>query len=217
MRKTFGTWVSTGMGVAFAAMLLGAGGAEAAIDLSADDYRVFCGYQDAVADPDIAKLKPKKRDRKIAKMAKMKVKALKAAVAKGEAVGGTCAEIGKKVEAEAAAALKKALGDKIDFFELDLSDPSHVVASVRWKVGVRKKDIWQEAALVAYELAQTSPIVTTIAIRGVDPKAKDTTADAAVWLEAKISYDRAGRISKSSLKYAERRYKRLFDGVKMGK
>jgi hypothetical protein len=122
-------------------------------------------------------------------------------------VGQNFAQNTKKV-------LDKELSGRVVVFDIDYSDPSHVIAYVTW-MGIDKKKLVEEASLVAAIVAKEAPFVTTIAIRGVDPKAKDKTADTAMWFEAKISRDKADRIEKTKIvDYAETRYIRLFDGVK---
>lgn len=184
-----------------------------AADLVEEDFRVYCGYLDAMEDPKLQKLKPKVRDLRIAKMAKMTPKKLRVAVQKGQAAGATCDEIGKKFEAGLTQSLHTALPGRIDLFVLDWGDPSHVVAAVRWKGG-DKQQLEEEAATLAHLLATEAPIVRTIAVRGVDPLAKDRESDDAVWFEGKINRQRATRIDKERIKdFADTRYIRLFDNV----
>lgn len=187
--------------------------AYAAVDLEQEDFRIFCGYLDALEDPAVQKLQAGKREAKIAKMAKLKPAKLREHVARAEKVGATCDELGKKVEADAKSVLDRALPGRIGLFVLDYSDPSHVVAAVTWK-GIDKKKLVEEAALIARLLAEEAKITKTIAIRGVDPRAVDMKADEATWFEAKISRMRAERIDKDKIPtYAQSRYLRLFDGV----
>jgi len=137
--------------------------ASAAPDIDKEDYRLFCGYQDALENPKIKKLKAKRKDKAIARMAKTSKKKLMASVEKVRAVGSTCDEVGKV-----------------------LSDST----------------------------SNEAVITRTIALRAVNPRAKDTTADDAVWWEAKTSPLRAARIDRSRIKdFADTRYKRLFDGI----
>ncbi len=196
------------------AVALSAPAASAAPDVSGEDFRVFCGYLDALGEPKVQKIKSeRKRDQKIARMAKMSVKKLKASVAKVEKIGATCDEVGKKLESDAAVALKKALPGRVAVYQLDYSDPDHVVALITWKGG-DKKLLEEEAALIARTLADEVPIVRTIAVRGVNPLVADNESDAATWFEAKITRDRAARIDPKSIKdFADTRYIRLFDNV----
>lgn len=188
--------------------------AQAAAELDGEDFRIYCGYLDALEEPAVKKLKkPAQRDAKIARMAKLSAKRLREHVARGETHGATCDEVGKKVEAEAKAAVDKALPGRVDLFVLDYSDPSHVVAAVTWR-GIDKTKLVEEAALLARVLADEAGIARTIAVRGVDPRAPDRGADEATWFEAKISRVRAERIDKAKISdYAQSRYLRLFDGV----
>lgn len=187
--------------------------AAAAVDLGEEDFRLYCGYLDALQKPDVAKLNGKAQDAKIAKMAKVKPPVLSTAVEKGKKAGATCDEIAKTAQADAKAALDKALPGRVYFFELDASDPSHVLASVGW-LGIDKKKLIEEAALVAVSVANAAPFTKTIALRGADPSAADRTADTAGWFDAKITGANAKRIEQPKIwEYAATRYKRLFDGV----
>lgn len=194
--------------------LLPAEGAAAAIDLTDDEFRLYCGYLDELSKPEIQKLKAPQRDKKIAQKAKVKPKVLTDAVAKAEKIGATCDEIGKKAEADAKNAVNTALPSRVVVFNFDDSDPSHVVAQVTW-LGIDKKKVVEEAAILASALANEAKIVKTIAIRAVDPSASDKLADTAMWWEAKITRAQAGRIDPSKIAdYAATRYLRLFDGCK---
>lgn len=188
--------------------------AAAAVDVTEDDFRLYCGYLDALQKPDIQKVKdPKARDAKIAKLAKVKPAQLSTAIEKGQKAGSTCDEIAKTAQSDAKAALDKAFAGRVYFFEIDASDPSHVVASVGW-LGIDKKKLIEEAALVSSTIAQAAPMTKTIALRGADPSASDKTADTAGWFDAKISGVNAKRIEQPKIyEYAATRYRRLFDGV----
>lgn len=187
--------------------------AAAPVDLTEEDFRLYCGYLDALQKPDVAKLNGKAKDAKIAKMAKVKPALLSTAVEKGQKAGSTCDEIGKTAQADAKAALDKALPGRVYFFELDTSDPSHVLASVGW-LGIDKKKLVEEASLVASTIATAAPFTKTIALRGADPSASDKTADNAGWFDAKMTGANAKRIEQPKIwEYAATRYKRLFDGI----
>lgn len=182
--------------------------------MTPDDYRVFCGFMDAIEKPKLAKLSDKKRDRKIAKMARLSVKKLRASVAKAKEHGQTCDEVGKVFESQAKTAVDGALGKRVDMFIFDVSDPSHVVAQVRWLAGDRKKLV-QEAVLLAKVIGDASPLVKTIALRAVNPSAPDRDSDSAAWLEATMTASRTKNIVKDKIKdSADIRYARLLDGVK---
>ena len=189
------------------------------MDLKPDDYRVYCGYLDAMANPDLQKLSPAKRDKKIAKMAKIKLKTLISHVERAKKYGDTCEEVGKKAQAVIEVKAKEALGDQVEYFNLDYSDPSHVVVSARWKAK-DKRLVHIEGLVLAHALAQESSIAKTIAIRGVDPKAADSKSDAAVLFEGKgtperftnINVKRLKKLKPHQAKQADR-YLRVFDGL----
>lgn len=189
--------------------------AAAAVDLNEEEYRLYCGYLDELERPEIKKLKGNARDKKIAQKAKVKPAVLAAALGKGERIGATCAEIGKKVEADAKLAVDGAVTPgRVVVFNFDYSDPSHVVAQVTW-LGLDKRKVLEEASRLAFALATDAKIVKTIAIRAVDPAAADKLSDEAMWWEAKITRAQAGRIDKAKIPdYAQTRYVRLFDGCK---
>ncbi len=199
--------------IAAAALSITALPAAAATDLNDDEFRLYCGYLDASARPEIQKLKAKDREAKIAKLAKVKPAVLAAAVAKGEVAGATCAAIEAQANTDTKAALNKALPGRITFYELDASDPAHVVVRVSW-LGIEKKKLVEEASLVAATVIANAPMTKTLALRGVDPGAADKDADDAGWFDAKISGINARRIDTPKIwEYATTRYRRLFDGI----
>jgi hypothetical protein len=187
--------------------------ATAAIDLSEEEFRLYCGFLDAEQDPAVQKLNDKKKVDKIAKKAKVKPKVLSAAVAKGQAAGNSCDAIVESVNGSVKAALDKALPGRISLYDIDASDPSHVVVRVAW-LGIDKKKLIEEASLVAATVIEHAPMTKTMALRGVDPSAADKTADEAGWFDAKISGLSARRIDVPKIwEYATTRYRRLFDGI----
>jgi hypothetical protein len=191
------------------------GSAAATVDLSEDEYRLYCGYLAEIEKPDMKKLNDNARDKKIAQKAKVKPAVLAAAVGKGEKIGATCAEIGKRVEADAKIAVDGALTPaRVVVFNFDYTDPGHVVAQVTW-LGLDKRKVIEEASRIAFALASDAKIAKTIAIRAVDPSASDKLSDDAMWWEAKITHAQATRIEKSKIPdYAATRYLRLFDGCR---
>ncbi len=188
-----------------------------ASNLSADDYRVFCGYEDALKDPKIAKLSASKQWLKVAKMAKMKKSALQTAVKNAQAVGDSCAAIGKKMSAQYEQAIKKVLPGRVQWAQLDVSDPAHIVAGVRW-VGGDKKKLVEEATLLAVKMHETAQFSKTLALRAVVPGEKAGSENPRIWYEATMASERAKNIDPKRIKdFANSRYSRLFDGVKCAK
>ena len=87
-----------------------ASGARAGADLDEEGFRLYCGYLDQLAKPEIEKIKkPKDRDKKIASVAKVKPAVLLAAVEKGQKIGATCDEVGKVFELSAKNAVNAAV------------------------------------------------------------------------------------------------------------
>ncbi|MCP4501864.1 MAG: hypothetical protein GY822_18045 [Deltaproteobacteria bacterium] len=195
-------------------------------EMNKDDFRNYCGYylgldqkvskrcKKGDACKRVSALKGDRAQMKsIGKMLGTSWKKLKASVAKGRAVGATCDEVGKVYEERAHSALKKALPGRVAVFVLDYSDPEFVVASVTWKGGNKGK-LEEEAALVAKIVSVRAPITKTIAVRAVNPRAKDISAPSAVWFDGKINPERAARIdTKRIATDADRRYIPLFDAV----
>jgi hypothetical protein len=188
--------------------------ARAEADLTAKDFYVFCEYQEAIDTKAYRNLSPKRRDKKMAKKARMSLKKLRGHLKKAGAYGDTCEEVGKHFRDKAEAAVKKELPGRIQDFHMDLRTPDKVVVLIRFQ-GVLKKDVVADASLVAWAVHQSAPIVWTTAVRGVDPQAPDPMADNAIWFEGKISQTRAQQIKKKRIaSFANTRYVKLFDGVK---
>lgn len=186
----------------------------AAVSLDHEEFRLYCGYLDALERPEVRRLKGPARDKKIASMAKVKPSVLVGAVARGEQAGTTCDEVGKRAAADARKAVNASVPGRVVVFNFDASDPAHVVAQVTW-LGVDKRKVVEEAARIASAIVTEAKIVKTIAIRAVEPAATDKLADEAMWWEAKITGSQAGRIDAAKIKdYATTRYLRLFDGCK---
>lgn len=145
--------------------LVAAPGAGAAT-LSADDFRVYCGWLAAVEEDEVKGLSRKKQLNKVSKMAKMPAKKLGAVVKKGEKAGSNCADIAKAMEAQVRGQFKdgpQPMVDRVDLLTLDIEDPSHVVAYVTWRVEDPKK-VEEEAATAAWAVISGAPIVTTLSM-----------------------------------------------------
>jgi hypothetical protein len=96
--------------------------------------------------------------------------------------------------------------------DVDIADPSHVVASLVWR---RKSPGRQceEAATAATMLAESLPFVKTFALQVRD--LGDVAMQSEPLFEGKLSLERAKQIERSQIdKFAETRYAKLFDGVK---
>jgi hypothetical protein len=180
-------------------------------ELSAEEFRIFCGWQEEMQKPENAPPVTEKHYARVAKLAKVNPKELKKTVAKAEGVGPTCEAIAKTYEDKA----RKALADtpldaRILSFSLDLDDPTHVVAYVSWK-GEKEKLLEEEASLVAWAVSHHAPIVRTLSTSAKDSKDPE---NAPALFEGKISTEQAKKIDRARIdSFADARYIKLFDGV----
>ncbi|CAN0592047.1 unnamed protein product, partial [Laminaria digitata] len=94
---------------------------------------------------------------------------------------------------------------------VDTRASDHVIAYVRWR-GSKRKNAVKEASEIASIIASKVPMVSTISLGAIHPKAAEN-ATKLVW-SAKISADSAVNISAARIDdYADRLYKRLFEEV----
>ena len=100
-----------------------------AADLNEEEYRLYCGYLEAVKNPATAKLKGKAQTDKIAKIAKVKPQVLADAVDRGAAAGSSCESIAEQTKASVKAGLDAVLPGRISFYDLDASDVAWLAAS----------------------------------------------------------------------------------------
>lgn len=178
--------------------------------ISKEDYYAAAYYKTALEHPAIQKLKSDDGKLKaVAKDIKMAPKKLEEALAKVNALDGDPAAL-------AADAIKSALGSgrmkgKILDVLLNTEEPKHVVAYVRWQSG-SSKDVLKEASEIAHAVAAEAPLVSTLSLAAIPPKAARDSRDA-VW-SAKIGADRMASIQPKRIdEYAERLYARLFEIV----
>jgi hypothetical protein len=193
------------------ALLLSPAAAPAAANpaFTAEDLRLYCGWLTEIQKDDTKDLSRDKQLAKVAKLAKVAPKVLKETLEKGEKAGSSCEVIRADQEKKARAALAATPLDKrIESFQLDMEDPSHVGAYVSWK-GDQEKRLEEEASLIAWAVGSASPIVRTLSARAVDPKDGETAL-----FEGKISSENMGKIEKERIdSFADARYVKLFDGV----
>jgi hypothetical protein len=190
------------------ALSLSLGSAAPAAGLSADDFRIYCGWLSEVAKDENKGLPRDKQVAKVAKVAKLAPKQLKESVARGEAAGPTCEGIAKGMEEKVTAALKaEPMGPRLDSVQVDMEDPSHVVVYLTWKVqDVRKVE--EEASTAAWAVAQNASITTTLSVSA--KKDDDTPV-----FEGVISADNARRIDKARINsMADGPYVKFFEKPK---
>lgn len=187
-------------------VLLGTLPARAELPLSAEEFKLWKEYKDALEDARVQKLPEKQRFAAIARNFRVPEKKLKDAVDKGEQHGQG---IGKQAEA----AIRGALADtefapRIKEIKVDTS-AAHVISYVHW-VADKTEALDKEACLAAARSAKAAPISSTLTIWATDPK-----DDARKVFEALISSEAAGRINEARVvDFASTRYIKLFEKVK---
>jgi hypothetical protein len=177
--------------------------------LTPEDFRIYCGWLTEKDKDETKGLSKDKQMAKVAKLAKVNPKQLKAVVEKGQKAGDSCESIKSDLEKRAKDVLaSSAMGKRLESFQLDMEDPSHVVAYVSWK-GDQEKKLEEEASLIAWAVGANAPIVRTLSARAVDPKDGETAL-----FEGKMSSENMGKIEKDRIdSFADSRYVKLFDGV----
>lgn len=184
--------------------------AEGLGELSAEDYYGARYFESAQEHPRVQKAKSEKR--KIALVARdlrWKRSKLRAALEHFRAVGADPMKLGT-TEGKAALEATRVKGRVIEF-QLDDSEPKHVVAYVRWR-GSKNKDVIKEASAIAQAIGSKVPFVSTLSLAAVHPKgAKDSKP---VW-SAKIAHTAMQRIQARRIDdYADRMYAGLFEDKK---
>lgn len=194
------------------ALLLASGGVQASevSTLTRQDYYGGAYYRTALEHPTIQKIKSdKKRLDRVAKDIGWKPKQLKQAVQKFDSIEGD-------IEALATEAIKTALentrvkGRVLDVL-INTSEPKHVVVYIRWR-GNAAPDMLKEASVIAHEVSQATPFVSTLSLAAIHPKAEPKSKEP-VW-SGKIGFESMGKIQPKRIDdYADRLYARLFEGV----
>jgi len=173
-------------------------------EMSAEQYRLYKDYQQALSDPRVQKMSEAKRLPAIARDRKESEKKLREAVAAGDAQGaGIEKRCEKEVRTELAAS---SLKGKIGEVTVDATD-GHVVTYVQWRNDDGSK-IEEEAATAALLAARAAPITSTVALWAKDASGRKV-------FEAKIGADAAARFSQERIAmFARARYIKVFEGVK---
>lgn len=198
------------LGLLFAAPALAADISE----ISKEDYHGYAYYQEALEHPKIAKQKSERKKismiaRDLGWRGKKGRKRLQAAIEKVESLGGSADSLAQKlIEDELA---KTRVKGRVLRVTVDARASDHVVAYIRWR-GSKGKEAVKEASEIAHTVAAKVPMVSTISLGAIHPKAADD-AKKLVW-SAKIAADAAINISPTRIDgYADRLYKRLFEEV----
>jgi hypothetical protein len=179
--------------------------------ITAEEFRAAAYFKEALEHPDIGKKARKAQIAAVAKDLKMTAKKLEAALDKVDSIGDT-AEVAKKVEEviREAAAGTRVKGHVLDVL-VNAEEPKHVVLYVRWQT-TNSKDVVKDAATIANLVAEKTPLISTLSLAAIHPKAAATSKDA-VW-SGKISSQSMAKIQKTRIDdYGDRLYRGLFEGV----
>ncbi len=178
-------------------------------EITPDDFYGATYYKNALEHPQIQKLSEKRKLRAVAKDMGWKKKKLQAAIAKMETITGDPAKL-------ALDGIKKSLeGGRVKGRVLDVlmntEEPKHVVVYVRWR-GSTAANAVKEASAIAHAVHSAAPLVSTLSLSAIHPKASDEST-VSVW-SGKIGHTSMERINPKRIEdYADRMYKRLFEGV----
>ncbi len=175
------------------------------VNISANDFYLYRSYQLALQDPRVIKMAPRRRLPAIARNFKVSLRALKRAIAAGEAAGPDLLE---RCEERVRAILDQSpLKGRVRDVSLDPTD-GHVVAYVKWaNTDGRKLD--QEASWAAMAAVKGAPIAWTVAVWAVDSRTGQNV------FQAKISAASASLFSAGAIPlFATARYIRMFEDVK---
>jgi hypothetical protein len=172
-------------------------------ELTAEEYKLFKEYQDALGDDRVQKIPAAKRMAAIAKNFGVKEKELTDAIAKGEKAGGG---IVAQCEGEVKLLLEAgALKGRIRELKVDGSS-GHVVTFVSWSTAGDKLE--EEAATAALAAVKGAPISSTVAVWAYDPAGTKV-------FEAKIAAKAAATFKEERIPmFAAARYIKQFDDVK---
>jgi hypothetical protein len=181
-------------------------------EITAEDFKAAAYYKEALEHPQISKLKSKQQQlAAIAKDLKMAPKKLEAAVDRVEAIGDP-ADVAKKVEEviREATSGTRVKGQVLDVL-VNAEEPKHVVLYVRWQAS-NNKDVVKEASTIAALVAEKTPLISTLSLAAIHPKAPQTSKDA-VW-SGKISAQSMAKIQPARINdYGDRLYRGLFEGI----
>lgn len=175
------------------------------VGLTADEFKMYRHYLNAMEDSRVQAMKPEARLGAIAKDAKLDAKKLKAAIAAAEGAG----DFKAKCEANIKAALAGTdVLSRVSKVEVDITEP-HAVAYVQWASEATEK-LNVEASVIAGSAAPACPLLSSIQVWAVDAASPKTRV-----YQALISASAAARIQPTKAKdFADTRYVRLFEKVK---
>ena len=180
-------------------------------EVSAEEFYGAVYFRSALEHPQVAKQKNRKKQiRLVARDIRWKTKRLTKAIEKVESLSGDPVELAKQA-VKAALEKTRVKGRVLDIL-VNAEEPKHVVMYIRWR-GSHRKDAIKEASTIALTVGQAAPLVSTLSLAAIHPKAAATSTKA-VW-QGKIAGSAMGNIRESRIEdYADRLYARLFEDVK---
>ena len=180
-------------------------------EISAEDFYGAAYFKSALEHPQVAKQKNRKRQiRMVARDLRWKSKKLTQAIEKLDGLEGDPIALAK--EAVLASLEKTRVKGRVLDVLINADEPKHVVMYIRWR-GSRGKNAVKEAATIASAVGTAAPLISTLSLAAIHPKAAPTSTRA-VW-QGKIASSAMGNIRESRIEdYADRLYARLFEDVK---
>ena len=201
-------WVGTLLCVASLLSLLPVARAEP-VAMTEAEFKMFHDYLDAMKDPRVEKMKASKRLPAIAHNFGVPLPKLKAAIHKGEELGGVTAIVKSCQEGVAQSVQGTPLEGRLGDVRVDAND-SHVVTYVSWKAE-KPEALEQEAALLAVLVKRAAPISADIRLWATDPASAEHKM-----FDAMITGEAAGHIQEARIAdFAATRYIKLFEHVKI--
>ena len=201
--------LATAAGLALGGPLAHAADAGDISGVTGEEFYFARYYQGALEHPKIQKLSESAKINAVAKDLHAKPGKLKEAVEKVGALGGDPAELALTA-VKSAFEQTRVKGRVLDVL-INADEPKHVVIYVRWQASTQP-DVVKEASEIAHTVATKAPLVATLSLAAIHPKAPKDSKDA-VW-SAKIGRDRMASIQPKRIDdYADKLYKRLFEGV----
>jgi hypothetical protein len=193
------------LGVAILGAFMVVGAAHAA-DITATEYALYMDWKDGREDPRLAHLDDAAKLTTIAKSLGVSVGALEKAIQKGTQESPTLVQ---NASQKIRQAIQRAeVGMRVLEVEVDASH-GHVVAGVQWRC-VDVHDTDKDAAYIAWGVAQSEPLVQTLALWCTD-------TSGVKMFSAKIGRSAMEKIQVESIeRFASSRLIRLFETVQRG-
>jgi hypothetical protein len=179
-------------------------------ELTKEDVHGALYFAGALEYPEVAGLSNRAAQiRRVARDMGWKSSRLKAAVQRYESVEGDVKKLGEAKIREGFQGTR--LAGRVVDVELDLSEPEHVVAYVRFR-GTNSKEVIKDGSTVAYVVNRQAPFVSTLSLAAIHPRAPENAEP--VWA-SKIGHSSMARVQQNRIEtFADRLYGRMFEVVK---